>query len=169
MQRKFTKKIALCALYSTFALLSFMLESLIPPLIIPNARIGISNIFILLSTFSLGLYYGITTILVKSILGSLFIGNVSAVLYSLPAGVIALVVQVLILSFNSKVSITATSIIGSIINSLVQNVVFCVFTNSFEYLIYLPYLAVISLISGLIVGTIIYILLKKIPKIYLGA
>lgn len=161
------KKLTLCALLTAFAILSFTLENLFPPLVLPGARMGISNIFILLSTIYLGAPYGFATLIIKVTLGSLFAGNISAIMYSLPAGIISLSLELLLLTFIKKVSLVSVSVAGSVINVTIQNTVFCLVTGVTEYLGYLPYLSLISVISGLIIGFTVYIVIKKVSVPFL--
>lgn len=161
-----TFKLTLCALLTSLSIIAFTLENLFPPLFLAGARLGISNVFILLSTIVLGVGYGYATLIIKIIVGSLFSGNVSAIMYSLPAGLIALTLEIVIIYFVKSTSIVCTSIFGSVINSCVQNVVFCLVTDTTSYLVYLPYLALISVVTGLIVGFIVYLTLKRFPQKY---
>ena len=161
-----TFKLTLCALLTSLSIIAFTLENLFPPLFLAGARLGISNVFILLSTIVLGVGYGYATLIIKIIVGSLFSGNVSAIMYSLPAGLIALTLEIVIIYFVKSTSIVCTSIFGSVINSCVQNVVFCLVADTTSYLIYLPYLALISVVTGLIVGFIVYLTLKRFPQKY---
>ena len=85
-------------------------------------------------------------------------------MYSLPAGLIALAVEVILLFNVGKISIPAVSIAGAVINSAIQNVVFCLVTGVPEYLYYAPYLTLIAIISGLVVGLIVYFTIKSLPK-----
>jgi heptaprenyl diphosphate synthase len=165
MRKSFTYKITLCGLFSAFALISFVLESQFPPLFLPGARMGISNIFILLTAVILGGKYGFSVLIVKTVLGSLFAGNISAVIYSLPSGAVALTLELLLLRFSNRVSVIAISVLGAVINSVGQNLTFCLVTGATEYLAYLPYLAIISVVSGIIVGFTTLLAIKKLPFI----
>lgn len=160
--KKTTLKIALCGLFSALGTIAFVLEGLFPPLIIPGARLGISNVFILLATIILGGGYGLATLVIKVFLGSLFSGNLSAILYSLPAGLISLAIEYILLKFTTKLSVLSISVCGAVINVSLQNVVFCLVTKTSQYLIYLPYLALTGVISGLAVGFIVYLVVKKL-------
>ena len=162
------RKITLCALLTAFALISFILESLFPPLILPGARMGISNVFILLSALILGSVYGYATLIIKVTLGSIFSGNVSALLYSLPAGLISLTLELLLIVWTKKVSVLAGSIAGATLNITVQNLVFCIITGYIEFLYYLPYLAVIGAVGGCIVGFIVHLIFKKVNLSFLS-
>ena len=69
------KKLALSAMLSALALISFMIENLFPPLFLPGARLGISNVFILLAVLFLGSGYGYAVFIVKVVLGCVFCGS----------------------------------------------------------------------------------------------
>lgn len=163
MTSKTTRKIALAALFAALSLITFVLENLLPPLFLPGARLGLSNVFILLTLIVLGWQYAFVALLVKTVLGSLFTGNVSAIMYSIPAGVLSLSIQTLLIYFTKKVSVIAVSVSGSVINTVTQNLVFCLVTNTAAYLSYSPYLALIAVLSGIVVGFTVYIIIKKIP------
>ena len=151
-------KIASTALLACLSTLAFTLESLFPPLIIPVAKMGLSNIFILIALLSVGRSSAFSVLLIKVTLGSLFSGNISAIMYSLPAGLLALGLEIVLTFYVKKVSIVAISISGAVINITSQNLIFCLVTNTAEYLFYLPYLALIGVISGIIVGITTYLL-----------
>ena len=159
-------KVTLCAILSALGTIAFTIEGLFPPLFLPGARLGVSNIFILLTAIILGGKYAFITLMVKTVLGSLFAGNLSMILYSLPAGAIALTVELIIIYIIRKTSVVAVSVGGAVINTTVQNVIFCLITGASEYLAYLPYLALISVVSGLFVGFAVYLILRYLPRKY---
>ena len=158
------KKITITAILTALAIIAFTLESLFPPIIIPGAKLGLSNIFILLTFFTAGTLYSFLGLTVKVILGSLFSGNFSTLMYSFPSGIIALAIEILLFEITENVSIPAISTVGSVVNVFVQNLVFCLVTSTLEYISFLPYLALISTFSGLTVGLTVCFLLKKIPS-----
>ncbi len=163
MKANTTARIALCAVLTALSTITFTLESLFPPIVLPGARLGLSNIFILISAILLGGKYGFVTLIIKTVIGSLFAGNISALIYSLPSGVIALSVQLLLLYYVKNTSIVCASVVGAVINTTVQNATFCLVTSTAEYLSFLPYLALIGIFSGLLVGFIVYLILLRMP------
>ena len=165
--KRFTFRAAVCGVMSAISLIAFTLENLLPPLIIPGARLGLSNIFILLTALLVGGAYGYAALAVKTLIGSIIIGNFSAVLYSLPAGIIALLLQLLAIR-AIKCSVIAASVLGATVNITVQNTVFCLVAGAAEYFIYLPYLALISILSGAVTGFVVVLLLKKLPARFTG-
>ena len=168
MKKSTVYKICLTGLFSALATIAFVIESLFPPLFMPGARIGVSNVFILLATATLGCASGFTTLTVKILLGSLFSGNISSIMYSLTAGLISLSIECILMFKVKRVSLIAISVAGAVINTTVQNAVFCIISNTPEFFVYLPYLAVIGVISGLTVGFDVYLIIKKLPKKLLG-
>jgi heptaprenyl diphosphate synthase len=163
MKNKITLKITITAILTALSLISFMLESLFPPLFIPGAKMGVSNVFILLAVFTCGYQYAFIGLLIKILLGSLFSGNFSMIMYSLPAGIISISLEMLLIHFN-KFSILSISVVGSVISLSVQNTVYCLITRTFEFFIYLPYLALIGVLSGAIIGLIVFVLMRYLPK-----
>ncbi len=158
------KKITVCAILSALSVITFIIENLFPPIIIPGAKMGLSNVFILISAIILGSGYGFITLFIKVTLGSLFSGNFSAIIYSFPAGALALSIELIILTFIKKTSIIATSVAGAVSNITIQNLIFCFYTNTLGYLIYLPYLTLIGVIGGIITGLTVYFILKRLPN-----
>ena len=167
MKNKLIKKITLTAMLSTLALLSFMLENLLPPVFFVGARLGLSNIFILISLIVLGPLYGFGAMLVKVILGSIFSSNPSIIIYSLPSNFLALTIEYLLIRLKGKFSIVSISIAGACVSTIIQNVIFCLITGSTEYFIYSPYLLLIAVGGGLIVGLTVYLIIKFIPTKYM--
>ena len=163
MKKLSVRKLTTCGLLSALALLSFMLESLFPPLFIPGARLGVSNVFILLSAIFLGSPYAVFTFLVKTILGSVFAGNISSLLYSLPAGAISLAIELVLLNKTKAFSVPAISMLGALLNNILQNVTFCLITNVWGFMAYSPYLALIGVVSGSFVGFVVYLVVKFVP------
>ncbi len=162
-----SKRIAGTAILAALALISFLIESLFPPLFIPGAKMGLSNIFTFLALI---LYDGgsaLATVLVKCLLGAVFGGNFSALMYSLPASLAALAAEyTLFRLLFPKTSLVAISVVAAVIHNLVQNLVFCLVTQTPEALSYLPYLALTGAIAGLIVGLSCYGALKILPSKY---
>ncbi|MBQ3116219.1 MAG: Gx transporter family protein, partial [Clostridia bacterium] len=141
---------------------SFVLEGLFPPFVLPGARMGVSNIFILLSAMILGWKYALATFVVKVTLGSLFSGNFLAIIYSLPAGILSLVIELTLIYFIRRVSIVCVSVVGAVVNVTGQNLIFCLITKTPEYLSYLPYLTLTATFAGLTIGFATYLILKKL-------
>lgn len=158
------KKIALLGMLTGLALISYILESMLPSIYLPGAKIGISNVFSLLTAIVFGLPEALILTIVRTTLGSLVTGSLSALVYSLPAGIIAVTVSYLLYrATGDKISVTAASTAGATVHNLVQNAVFCLITRSVESFVLLPYLGVFGAVSGIIVGLVVLLILKTVP------
>ncbi len=150
----------LCAM----GLIMFMVESLFPPLFLPGAKMGLSNIFSLLTLFLLGPTDAFVLVVIRTTLGSVFTGNMSTMMYSLTAGLVSVVVSALLVEFvYPRVSIVAISVVSAVMHNLTQNVVFCLVSNTPEMFSYMPWLALLGVLAGLIVGFAVWFILRAIP------
>ncbi len=157
----------MCAILSALATVSFIIESLFPPLFLPGARMGVSNIFILLCAIIIDSKCAFIALTVKTCLGSLLTGNPFAIIYSLPAGIFSLSVQLALIFLTKKISIVCASVFGAVLNVFTQNVIFCLVTNTVAYLAYSPYLALTGILGGLVVGFAVYLIIKTLPTKYI--
>ncbi len=160
-----TKKLALTSVFCGSALLMFVLESLFPSFLLPGAKMGLSNIFTLLTIVLVGGWQAILLVIVRTTLGCLIVGNMSALMYSLSAGLVSAVISVVLYRYlGKKLSIVSISVAGSVVHNIVQAVVFMLVTSTVEYLAFLGYLAIFGVLSGLVVGFCVVLIIRKIPK-----
>lgn len=163
-----TKRLTVLAVVTALGLITFLIECLFPPLFIPGAKMGLSNIFSLAALIILGPAEALIVVAARTLLGCFFTGF-SALMYSLPAGVIAVSLEaVLLYTLHPKISLIAVSVIGAVTHNIVQNIIFALVTQSAAVLSYSPYLALIGAVSGLIVGLTVYFIVKKVPKSQFG-
>lgn len=159
-----TRRIATVSMLTTLSLITFLIENLFPPLIIPGAKLGLANAFSFAALIIYGPIDAFAVVVVRSLLGAIFAGNVSAIMYSFTGGIAAMSVSALLMYLvYPGVSITAVSVLSAVIHNLTQNAVFAVIAGSSFVFVYAPYLAMIGVVSGAVVGTVITLLFKKIP------
>lgn len=158
------KKITLTAVLSALSLLAFMLENLFPPIIIPGAKLGLSNIFTFLALIILGVPYAYFTMLIKLIFGAIFSGAISSVMYSLPSGIVSLSLMTLLLyTTKRKLSIVCISGLSAVIHNAVQLIVYALVTDITVFYL-MPYLALIGLASGVLVGLTVFYIIRFLPQ-----
>lgn len=162
---KTTYRIALVALLTAASLIVFVVENAFPPLILPGAKLGLANLFTLLALVILTPIDALFIFLIRAVLGNIITGNPSALLYSIPAGLIALAVSAILVRLcMDKLSIVSISVASAVIHNVVQNLVFCMTSSSTTVLTYTPYLAMLGVLSGVIVGLTAYFILRYLPK-----
>ena len=158
------RRVATLGVLTAMGLIMFMVESLFPPLFLPGAKMGLSNIFSLLTLFVLGPTEALILVLVRTSLGSVFTGNVSTLMYSMTAGVVSVVVSIILVEFvYPKVSIVAISVVAAVMHNLTQNIVFCFASNTPEMFSYMPWLALLGVVAGIIVGFAVWFILRAVP------
>ena len=163
-EKRFTgKKIALLGILAGIGLIAFMLESLIPVPFLPGAKLGFANIFSLLALLLYGLPEALIVVTVRTVLGSLFAGNVSMLLYSLTAGLVSTCVSRLLLCALPRVSFLCVSVAGAIVHNLVQLFVYCALTGTALLFVYSPYLCLMGAGAGVVVGLAVTFVLKALP------
>ena len=159
------KRAATLAVLSTLGLVSFVVENMLPPLFLPGAKLGLGNAFTLFALFALGPADGLMVAIVRSVAGSLIVGNMSTLVYSLAAGLVATSISAVLVQFvYPSVSVVAVSVCGAVVHNLVQNVVFCVVSDTPEMYGYMPYLALVGVLSGVIVGVAVWSILRTLPR-----
>ena len=160
------KKLSLLALYGAMALVVFAVESLVPSLIVPGAKIGLANLFVLLALYTFGVGEAFFVMIVKCVLGNLITGNLSSLTFSLFSGVISLAVCVLIFCLaKDKISIVALSVVGAVISNFVQNAIYAFVMQTTSVFFYLPYLTLAGVLGGLVVGFATVFVLKHLLKV----
>lgn len=157
------KRIAADALFAALALITFLIENLFPP-IFPGAKMGLSNIFSLAALILYGPVDAFAVVIVRTLLGALFAGNVSALIYSFTGGMAAMAVSsILLYLLYPHISIMAISIVAAVMHNIVQNIMFVVVSETALVFSYMPYLALLGLVAGAIVGLAVMLIFKRVP------
>lgn len=158
------KKLAILSVLTALGLLSFLLENLLPPLFVPGAKAGISNIFTLLALVWFSVPESFIVLIVRTVLGAIFGGNVSALLYSLTAGAISLGVSAILFKlFSRRLTVVAVSTLSACVHNAVQLCVYSFLTANTGIFGYLPVLLFAGILSGLIVGVLTVIAVRIVP------
>lgn len=159
-----TKKITVLAVLAALATLTFMIEELFPPLFLPGAKMGLSNVFSMLALFWLGTAEGIAVSVVRITVGSLVAGNLYSFVYSLSAGLASVLVAACLRQLAyPRVSIVAVSVASAVVHNVMQCVVYCAISNTPQMLAYLPYLALLGIVAGVVVGLSVLGAFKLLP------
>lgn len=154
------RRIARVGLLTGLSLIMFLVEGLFPPMVVPGARLGLGNIFIMMILLCFSYGEALLAVAVKSLLSAIFIGNLSASLYSLPAGVAAISVSYLLVrALSKRISLFSVGVVSATVHNLVQLLVFSLVTKTAKVLLYAPYLTFLGLIAGCVTGLATHYLL----------
>lgn len=148
------KKMIFISLLVSIGLALGVLESMIPlPFMAPGAKLGLSNIVILVTLTVLGFREALFVGGLKSILLALVTGNVSSLFYSLSGAVVSCVLMYLVYKYLSNIfSLIGVSIFGAMGHNFAQVLVASFMLNNFRIFYYYPILLLTSLFTGYFVG-----------------
>ena len=97
------KRLALCGILCGAALTIFVIEAQIPlPLPLPGMKLGLSNIITLFALLYLSPRDAFLILIARIILGTIFTGQPSTLLYSLSGGLVCLLAESLVLKILGK-------------------------------------------------------------------
>lgn len=160
-----SRRIAMIAMLTALSLITFLIENLFPPLLIPGAKLGLANAFSFAALIMFGPIDAFIVVIVRTLLGAVFAGNVSAVMYSFTGGIISMAVSsVLMYAVYPRISLIAVSVISAAAHNLTQNAVFVLVSQTPLAFSYAPYLLLIGAISGALIGAVITLLFKRVPQ-----
>ena len=155
------RRICLYAILSVVCLVLGYIESLVPlTFIAPGVKIGLANTVCLILAAKMDIKGAFLVNTVRIFLSGLLFGSVISLSFSLVAGVVSLG-SVCILRRLKIFSIIGVSTIAAVVHNLAQMAV-AVCIMGIGSLYYLPVLIISGTFSGLIVGIISNIILKKV-------
>ncbi len=151
--KKLNKMIFLSILVSIGLALS-VLESAIPlPIAMPGARLGLSNMVVLVTIIIFGFKEGITVSMLKSIVLVLVTGSISSFIYSFSGAILSCMVMYIAYRFFSNIfSLMGVSILGALSHVTAQITVASLMMNNAKIYTYLPFLMLTSIFTGYFVG-----------------
>ena len=163
-----TKAITTCAVLAALALALSYLESFFPPLLpLPGVKLGLANIVTVYALYALGASSALAILVVRCLLGSLFAGNASALLFSLLGGLAAMLVMI-VLRRCRRLSVYGVSIGGAAAHNLGQMAAACITLGNTMVLGYLPFLLAVSLVTGTLTGFVAGLLFRAMRNIHLS-
>lgn len=150
------RKIYLSLLVAIGLALSVIETSIPLPIMIPGAKLGLSNIVILTTIVLFGYRDAVIITVLKSLLLMLVSGNVIGMIYSLIAGLGSwFMMSIVYEKFNKDkeiFSLVGVSIIGAAAHNVIQVTVASLVLNNSKIYSYLSFLLIISLFTGYFVG-----------------
>lgn len=159
-----TRKIAGVSLLLAMSLIAFMLESFLPPIFIPGAKLGLGNAFSMLALVIYSPPIAFLIVILRCVLGNLIAGSLSSMLFGLCAGIVSISVSTLLWQFAfPKISMVCISVCGAVIHNTVQCLVFCAVSQTWQAIVYLPYLILLGALSGFAVGVACVLIIRRIP------
>ena len=154
------RKISVISLFSAFAILLCYVETFIPTIGIPGAKLGLANIAVVLALYLLDAESAIIVNVVRIIVVGLLFGSMISVSFALAGAFVSLTVMI-ILKKVFGFSIITVSIFGGFFHNVGQIIVAYILVYNYNILYYLPVLLIIGIITGLIIGILAKVLYER--------
>jgi heptaprenyl diphosphate synthase len=149
-----TKRLALCAMMLALALALSYMERFLPLQLIiplPGVKLGLANIVTLIALYLFGPGTAFAILIPRCMMGAIFGGGITVLLFSLTGGLLAMSVMSLSRKW-SMLSIYGVSVLGAAAHSVGQILAAMVLMNSVYVGAYLPWLLGVSVFTGLATG-----------------
>ena len=148
-----TKKLTEMSVLTAIALIIFTVESHIPNLSpIPEMKPGLANIITVYAVYRFSPSETALIVAARIILGSVFTGNVSVMLYSMSGAVLCLAGMILIKKIIPEKYMYLSSIAGAVLHNTGQLIAAVFIMHTTAVIAYYPFLIITGCISGLFTG-----------------
>lgn len=161
-----TQKIAVLGILLALASVTFLLEALIPPLlpIAPYVKLGLSNIFILLTIAWFSCLDGVIIVLAKNIITA-FVSGWFAFLFNIAGSLVAFFSMYFMYKFCfPKISFLAISVMGAVFSNIMRTATAALLLTAPSLFLQLPIVTAVSIGGGLLVGSITALIVQILPK-----
>ncbi len=161
-----TKRLTRLALLTAIASVIFVVELQLPDLIpIAGVKAGLANIVTVYAIYRYKWQDSVLITVSRIIIGTIFGGNFSAIIYSLSGAIFCLFGMILLHKIIPEKYMWLTSAVGGILHNMGQMAMALVITGTFAVLSYLPILICTGCIAGTFTGLCAYFLnSRKIPE-----
>jgi len=159
------KKMVFLSFLVSIALLIYIIEAQIPPFF-PGIKLGLANIISLAALIMFGWKEALLIMFLRTILGSIFGGSMSAFMFSLAGGLLSNIIMIILYkSFKKSMSLWTISICGAIFHNIGQLFVASFVVQDFRVYIYLPILLISAVVTGYFIGLCTNFLSAHLNKI----
>lgn len=159
-----TRKITALSLLATMALALYAVESALPPIVpIPGIKLGLANIITLVVLWKYSARDAFSVLLVRILLATMFFGQAISLLYSLSGGLLCLLAMLLVKRLLHGHYLFLASMTGAVFHNLGQIAIAFLLTGVPAVLVYLPFLLLSGLVTGLFIGLCARFTLRFLP------
>ena len=162
---KYSKKVSTYGVMIALAFIFSYLDTLIPINIgIPGVKPGFANIVVLSALYLYDKKDALIISVIRIVLAGAVFSGTYAMFYSLAGGLLSYLAMIIAVRVK-KLSVIGVSVIGAIFHNLGQIIVAALVTETYRIAYYFPILIVSAVITGVLIGTLSGIIIKRIYKI----
>ena len=161
------RKITASAVLTALALALSYIERFIPlnlAVPLPGVRLGLANVVTLAALYLLGSGYAAVILLLRCLLAALFGGGAAGLLFSLCGGFLAILVMAAV-KRTAFFSVFGVSVLGAAAHQAGQILAGILLMRSGYLVGYLPFLLLVSAVTGLLTGLMAAGVLRAVPAI----
>ena len=157
------KRLAELGILTAAALIIFIIESWIPyPFPIPGIKLGLANIITVYAVYRYRSYEVAAVLFVRIMLGSVFSGNITAMIYSLSGGILCLLGTLLLRKIVDEKHLWLASVFGAVLHNTGQIISAIVLLQTPSIIVYYPFLIVAGCLSGAFTGLCAQVVINRI-------
>ncbi len=148
------KKLIFLSLLVSLGLALSVIEMSIPlPIAVPGAKLGLSNMVILITLAIFGFKEAFVVSTLKSVVLMLVTGSISSFIYSISGAILSSITMYLAYRYLSNIfSLMGVSMLGALAHNFAQVTVASFIVKNIRMYTYLPFLMLLSLFTGYFVG-----------------
>ena len=158
-----TRKIVLLGFFLALAIAVAMFESMIPDFFIPGFKLGLANIVIVILLFGIGWKEALIVDVLRVLVVSLLRGNFLTMggVMSYVGMALSFLGMLLIHIVWNEASAIFVSVIGALLHDVGQIIVAVFYQESAAFFYYLPFMALVSIGTGILTGIVATIVLRN--------
>ncbi len=156
------KKLVLLSFLLCLCLILSYIDSIIPyNFVIPGIKIGLCNIAIIFTIYKFSIQEAILISLLRVLIMGILFNNGLTFLYSLAGAILSLIVMTILKKINIFDEY-GVCVAGALSHNIGQLLCACFLLNTSTIIYYLPYLLLSGFFSGILVGILSLVLIKRI-------
>lgn len=160
------KRLAELAVLTATALIIFIIELQIPnPFPIPGIKLGLANIITVYAVYNYRAYEVIMIVAVRLLLGSIFSGNITALLYSTAGSLLCLTGMLLLRRIVDEKHIWLASVFGAVLHNTGQILMAVLLLQTPRLFAYYPFLVISGCLAGAFTGLCAQLIIPRLRKI----
>ncbi len=157
-----SKKIALCAVLATLALMFSYIEMLFPlSIAIPGVKIGIANIVVIVALYLFDIKYALVVNIVRIAMAGLLFTGLFGALFALSGALLSMIIMAL-LKKSGMFSIIGVSMAGGAAHNLAQISLAAAIVENINIFLYLPVLIISGAATGIVIGFLANIITARL-------
>lgn len=161
-----TKKLTELSMLTAVALIIFIIELRIPNLsAVQGVKLGLANIITVYAVYHYKFSETAMIVFTRVLLGSVFGGNISAIIYSASGALFCLLGMSVLKKIINENYLWLCSIAGAVFHNIGQITVAVCMTKTFTVISYLPIMIVSGCIAGFFTGMCAQFVSKRVMRL----